>query len=100
MYKLWKTKDVKYDPSRWPFPDVDKYDESAPRLRHISVSSDSLKECWPDCIILMSLFGIERSKIDNVTQWDDSRVEESFSLLATNDILELMEHEKVELVLH
>lgn len=44
--------------------------------------------------------GIDKSNITNITAWDDSRVNDTFSIMASNDVLELMEHEKIDLILH
>lgn len=69
-------------------------------MRHISISPEPLKECWPDCLVLFTLLGIDRSNITNVTAWDDQRINDSFSIMASNDVIELMEHEKIDLILH
>ena len=101
-YKLWKNKDERFDASKWPFPEEQKAVDNgviAP-LRHISITPESLKECWPDCVILFTLFGIDRTNITNITAWDDKRVNDSFSIMASNDVIELMQHQKIDLILH
>jgi hypothetical protein len=44
--------------------------------------------------------GIDRTNISNITAWDNKRVDDTFSIMATNDMIELMEHEKIDLVMH
>ena len=101
-YKRWKNKDEHFDPSKWPFPEEQNSTELAQfsPLRHISISPEPLKDCWPDCVILFTLLGIDRANITNITAWDDKRVNDSFSIMASNDVIELMEHEKIDLILH
>jgi hypothetical protein len=70
-YKLWKTDD-KFNPAKWPFPAQFNSTENTyvNPIRHISISPESLKECWPECLLLLSVLGVDKTTIKNVSQWE------------------------------
>jgi hypothetical protein len=61
MYNLWKTDDKSINPEEWPFP-VEKKDESKKMTswsyrptQYVHIDSDSLKNCWPNCVVMISM---------------------------------------------
>jgi hypothetical protein len=67
MYTIWKTDDKSINPSEWPFPTEVKGDNQKTSLlffmptKFIHIDSGSLKNCWPNCIVLISTFKDENS---------------------------------------
>lgn len=61
MYTIWKTNDQGFSPDEWPFPTDAKKEENKDRLQQsptkfIHIDSNHLKDCWPNCVILISIF--------------------------------------------
>ena len=59
-YTLWKYNEKGINPSEWPFPpfqdEVATQMSSYNSINHVQIDSSSLKGCWPNCIVLMSLY--------------------------------------------
>jgi hypothetical protein len=67
MYKVFDASKNKYDPTNWSFLHVDKVSTTKP-VHHVSISPENLKKSWPNCVVLMSLSGIQRETIKNAPQ--------------------------------
>jgi hypothetical protein len=99
LYRLWKT-DFKYNLSKWPFPNPTNISSSSPpsstnplpTLKHISISPQSLTSCWPECLLLISIIGADQNLIRNAIEWESNSVRDSYSLMASNDVIELIEN--------
>lgn len=69
---LWK-KDAKLNlPSTWPFPkkatsskDDEHYTSAYHNSHSITLNNKSLSECWPNCIILISVSFLEEDEYDD-----------------------------------
>ena len=53
-------------------------------VNHFSISKAQFEYCWPNCIVLISLIELTREDFEG-----------SFSLMASNSIMEIPEKEKI-----
>lgn len=60
-YAIWKADDKNIDPTEWPFPHTVPKDSRENQIslyrptKHISIDPSALKQCWPSCVVLISL---------------------------------------------
>ena len=93
VYKIFaKFADV--SPGDWPFPNEKPNEKNSIHshfkpVKHVSIHSNELRDCWPSCIVLMSLIS-----------FDHKEIEGNFSLMATNNILEIPAKEKIDATLN
>ena len=78
------------NPGEWPFPNDKPNDKISAHslfkpVKHVSIHFNELSDCWPQCVILMSL-----------VSFDHKEIEGNFSLMATNSIMEIPAKEKVD----
>lgn len=92
-YRMFLAHRQDLNPGRWPFPqqksnqDNQKHSFFKP-VKHLSVSQNEMKECWPNCVLLMSLLNFEHKEVEG-----------NFSIMVTNNILEIPAKEKIDVVL-
>ena len=92
MYSIWKTDDKMINPALWPFPE--HYKESAgsksPLLSYrptklIHIDSVLLKKCWPNCVVLVSIF-----EDQSVTgRYNSFLQSQTFKIMASNNYIEV-----------
>lgn len=90
-YTIWKSDKADIDPTQWPFPvfkeDVDEKFSAYRSVNHISIDTEKLKECWPSCVILLSLFKKKSSSLygDIFAKIDPSN-QGNFSIMVANKV--------------
>jgi hypothetical protein len=93
MYNLWKTDDKSMDPSNWPFPVEFKENEKVSELtfqplHFIHVEPSRLKQCWPNCVLLLSIapdFDNAKKTITNDTKF--TLQDQDFKIMASNSFI-------------
>ena len=93
MYSVWQTDDTSINPAEWPFPtqiqgvgkEVAKYSPT----KFILVGTTALKECWPNCVVLISLVQDKSSILGQYSTLSWMESYQSFSVMASNNYIEL-----------
>lgn len=103
MYSLWKTDDHTIDPSQWPFPFEFKENQNISELtfkplHFIHIEPARLKDCWPNCVILLSIApDFKAAQAANASL--ASYLEQDFKIMASNNYIELPERHKIDIPL-
>lgn len=93
-YRLFYANDEQIDPSEWPFPSqtIDETEAAEQQkfkpATHFNIGKNTLKSCWPYCVVLISIIDLENSQKKG-----------NFSLMATNSIMQLPEKQKIDITL-
>jgi hypothetical protein len=93
MYSLWKTDYKSMDPSEWPFPMEFKENPKTSELtfkplQFIHIEPARLKECWPNCVVLLSIVpDYAAAKKTNASL--SSYMNQDFKIMASNNYIEL-----------
>lgn len=103
MYNLWTTDFKTINPSTWPFPYEFKENEKASELtfkplHFIHIEPARLKECWPNCVVLLSIapdFKSASKANDSLTSFFG----QDFKIMASNNYIELPEKHKIDIPL-
>ena len=106
-YQLWKSDDTSIPISEWPFPaNFHANDEVASNelfrpTRFVHIDNSELKKCWPDCVILLSLFPNQKD-LESIEKKPTPfyNIYHNFKIMASNNLVEIPEKTKLDLVLN
>jgi hypothetical protein len=87
LYNIWRTDDKSFNPSEWPFPTKIKESDSSSKYRpskYIVIDHSALKQCWPNCVILMSVITDTQSLTGAFSSFASGGV---FGIMASNNQL-------------
>ena len=104
MYSIWKSDDKKINPSEWPFPVEIKNEgekSNSPYLFYrptqiVHIDHEALKECWPNCVVLVSVFENTEGKKSQYKSFIDNS---AFKIMASNSYIKLPEKHKTDIIL-
>lgn len=104
MYTIWKTDDKSISPAEWPFPTSIKNsaeDATSPFLairptKYIHVDSQALKECWMNCVVLVTVF---EDKSGPKSRFGLFTMNRTFKIMGSNNFVEIPEKHKVDIIL-
>ncbi|CAD8086724.1 unnamed protein product [Paramecium primaurelia] len=89
---IWKLDTIKHK-SDWPF--IDKEDDSdissgSTNQIHRTIKSTALDQCWPDCVLLISIQSVQDSQL-NVYNYNDQ-----FHIMINQGMQDVIEGQKYE----
>lgn len=93
-YRMFYGDEDNINPAEWPFPnEKTSEDESATHskfkpVNHMSISKDQFATCWPYCVLLVSMAELNTQERQG-----------SFSMMASNSIMEIPEKEKIDIAI-
>lgn len=103
MYNIWKTDHKNMNPANWPFPLEFKENQKLSELQFkplhfIHIESAQLKECWPNCVVLLSI-APDTAKLKAKADSDKKKAydNEDFKIMASNNFIEVPERHKVDI---
>lgn len=100
-YTLWNNELKESNPGNWPYPDPkDQPVSPGSHTTEYTVHPDELTKCFPNCILLISLWNAHDQPNTNpnvVTPLFNNFG--SYSIMATDNIIELMEEHKLTISL-